>query len=212
MKTTRLTAVLALALALSNPLRAQDVALKTNLLYDATLTANLGIEVALAPQWTLDLSANLNAWQMPSDILLKHFLLQPEVRYWLCNKFSGHFLALHAHAGAMNVGHFGKEPVYLGHRFYDLDDLRAEGWFVGGGIAYGYDWVLSRHWNIEAEIGLGYTHFTYDKLCYDCHYGDCSYCGDMCMQEGDCKGVHSENNHYNYFGITKLALSIVYLF
>ena len=212
MKTTRLTAVLALALALSNPLRAQDVALKTNLLYDATLTANLGIEVALAPQWTLDLSANLNAWQMPSDILLKHFLLQPEVRYWLCNKFSGHFLALHAHAGAMNVGHFGKEPVYLGHRFYDLDDLRAEGWFVGGGIAYGYDWVLSKHWNIEAEIGLGYTHFTYDKLCYDCHYGDCSYCGDMCMQDGDCKGVHSENNHYNYFGITKLALSIVYLF
>lgn len=124
-------------------------------------------------------------------------------------------MAIHAHSGIMNIGHFGSEPVYFGHRFSDLAKLRAEGWFVGGGLAYGYDWVLSKHWNIEFEIGLGYNHFAYDKLCYDCHYGGadgCCCCSNLCMQEGDRKGVHSENNHYNYFGITKLALSVVWVF
>ena len=35
---------------------AQEVALKTNLFYDATATANLGAEVAVAPRWSIDLS------------------------------------------------------------------------------------------------------------------------------------------------------------
>ena len=41
-------------------LSAQDMAVKTNLLYDATTTFNLGAEFRLAPKWTLDLSANYN--------------------------------------------------------------------------------------------------------------------------------------------------------
>ena len=40
--------------------QAQEVAVKTNLLYDATTTFNLGAEFCLAPKWTLDLSANYN--------------------------------------------------------------------------------------------------------------------------------------------------------
>ncbi|MCM1021712.1 MAG: DUF3575 domain-containing protein, partial [Muribaculum sp.] len=43
---------------------AQDAAVKTNLLYDAALmTANAGVEVRLAPKWTLDVSGNINAWE-----------------------------------------------------------------------------------------------------------------------------------------------------
>lgn len=41
-------------------LSAQNVAIKTNLLYDATTTFNLSAEIGLTPQWTLDLSANYN--------------------------------------------------------------------------------------------------------------------------------------------------------
>lgn len=36
------------------PAVAQKVALKTNLLYDATSTMNLGFEFGLSPKWTLD--------------------------------------------------------------------------------------------------------------------------------------------------------------
>ena len=34
---------------------AQKVALKSNLLYDATTTLNLGLEIGLARKWTLEL-------------------------------------------------------------------------------------------------------------------------------------------------------------
>ena len=37
---------------------AQKVAVKTNLLYDATSTINLGVEFALTPKWTLDVAGN----------------------------------------------------------------------------------------------------------------------------------------------------------
>ena len=43
-----------------NIAKAQDFALKTNVLYDATATINLGAEVGLAPKWTFDLSGNYN--------------------------------------------------------------------------------------------------------------------------------------------------------
>ena len=59
MKIRLLTAVL--AILCSTAVFGQKAALKTNLLYDAGLTLNGGIEFRMAPKWTFDLSANLNA-------------------------------------------------------------------------------------------------------------------------------------------------------
>ena len=39
---------------------AQKVALKSNLLYDATTTMNLGLEIGLVRKWTLDIPVNYN--------------------------------------------------------------------------------------------------------------------------------------------------------
>ena len=63
-------------------------------LYDLTTTINLGAEVRLAPKWTLDLSGNYNAWSFKNDKKWKHWMAQPEARYWLCEAFNGHFLGL----------------------------------------------------------------------------------------------------------------------
>lgn len=43
---------------------AQKVALKSNLLYDATTTMNLGLEIGLACKWTLDIPVNYNPWKL----------------------------------------------------------------------------------------------------------------------------------------------------
>ena len=77
---------------------AQQVGIKTNLLYDAALSPNLGIEIQTAPRWSFDLSGNLNAWTVKGH-KWKHWLVQPEMRYWLCEGFAGHFFAVHALAG-----------------------------------------------------------------------------------------------------------------
>ncbi len=99
MKTnTRFKALLFLFLVLGSiSAKGQDVAVKTNLLYDiAAFTANAGVEVGLAPRWTLDVSANYNGWTLSGDRRWKHWLVQPEARYWFCDRFAGHFIAGHA--------------------------------------------------------------------------------------------------------------------
>ena len=62
--------------------KAQKVALKSNLLYDATTTMNLGLEFGLARKWTLDVPVNYNPWKLDNGRRLRHWGIQPEVRYW----------------------------------------------------------------------------------------------------------------------------------
>ena len=40
------------------------IALRTNLLYDATLSPNLGVEVRVDSAWTVGLLAGINAWDV----------------------------------------------------------------------------------------------------------------------------------------------------
>ena len=74
------------------PAVAQKVAMKTNLLYDATSTMNLGFEFGLSPKWTLDVSGNYNPWTFSKNKKWQHWLVQPEARYWFCNKMMGSFI------------------------------------------------------------------------------------------------------------------------
>lgn len=175
-------------------LRAQDVALKTNLIYDALLSPTVGVEVGLAPQWTADLSGTINAWSV-NDHRWKQWNLQPEIRYWFCQRFAGHFVGAHVIGGQYNFGNLKNNIKFLGTDFSKLTDQRYQGWMIGAGIAYGYSWILSRHWNLEAEIGIGWIYTRSDVY-------NCSNCG---------KKVRSNVPH-NYVGPTKAALNIIYAF
>ena len=108
-----LTILLALMTSLSWTSLAQDVALKTNGLYWLATTPNVGLEVALSRKVTLDLSAAYNPWTFKDDKKMRFWLAQPEVKYWLCEKFEGHFIGVHLH-GAQYFGGF-KEKRYDGY-------------------------------------------------------------------------------------------------
>ena len=113
---------------------AQETAVKTNLLYDATTTPNIGVEVGIGKKSTVNNIAK------------------------------------------------------------GVKDYRYQGSFAGIGATYGYQWILSRHFNIEAEIGVGYNHVWYDKYpCYEC-------------------GSKIADGGSNYLGITKLGISLLYIF
>lgn len=173
-------------------LQAQKVSLKTNLLYDATTTPNLGIEVGLGRKHTAQLFYGINPFRFSSNETkqLRHWLLMPEYRYWFCEKFNGHFLGIHLMGGQFNIGGIDiPNPI-----FKNLKNRRYEGWYAGGGITYGYQWMLSRHWNLEASLGLGYDRIHYKQF-------DCRECAPL-DREAD----------KNYFGPTKLALSLMYCF
>lgn len=173
---------------------AQTAGVKTNLLSDVALSPNVGVEFKSAPKWTLELSGSLNAWTVDGH-KWKHWLVQPEVRYWFCEAFSGHFVGAHLLGGQYNLGNLNLNFKFLGTDFSRLRDHRYEGWGVGAGIAYGYAWVLGRHWNLEAEIGVGYIYTEADKY-------TCAECG---------RAIERKIPHH-YVGPTKAAINIVYLF
>lgn len=174
---------------------AQNVVVKTNLLYDITATANLGIEFKVAPKWTVDISGNLNAWTFSDNKKWKHWVLQPEARYWLCERFNGHFVGAHLVGGIYNMGNWNTGFTFLGTDFGQLKEHRYEGWLVGAGIAYGYHWMLGRHWSVEAEIGIGYVYTQADKY-------ECPRCGEQL----------ENNKPHHYVGPTKAAVNLIYVF
>ncbi|MBQ1699717.1 MAG: DUF3575 domain-containing protein [Bacteroidales bacterium] len=176
----------------------QTVALKTNLLYDATATVNAGLELGMAPQWTIDLNGNYNGWSTGGIKKWEHILVNPEVRYWLCERFAGHFFGLHAIGQQFNIGGLDFGAKILGTDFSLLKDHLYKGWGLGAGIGYGYDFVLGKHWNLELEAGLGYVYTRYNSYLHECK--DCA------------RKVSDIENSHNYFGPTKAAINIVYLF
>lgn len=178
----------------SLPAGAQDIAVKTNVLYDATATVNAGVEIGVAPKWTIDLSGNLNAWSKNDHTKWKHWMIQPEARYWFCDRFSRYFIGAHLIGGAFNFGNINNDISFLGTDFSVLTDKRYQGYAFGGGVAYGFAFVLSRHLNLELEAGFGY-------MCLDYETYECDGCG---RKVGD--GIH------HYVGPTKAAINLVYVF
>lgn len=180
---------------MSGTARGQSLAVKTNLVSDAVLSPNVGVEAGIAPRWTLDVEWQMNAWTMSGGRRWKHWAVQPEVRYWFCDRFSGHFVGAHVHGGQYNIGGVDGRVSLLGTDFRKPKDTRYQGWFAGAGVAYGYAWILGRHWNIEAEVGVGYSYTRFDRY-------PCANCGNKL----------EENNTHHYVGPTKAAVNVVYLF
>ena len=52
-----------------------------------------------------------------------------------------------------------------------------------------------KHWNLEAELGVGYVYSKADKF-------NCAQCGDKL----------EDDKAHNYVGPTKAALNLVYVF
>lgn len=191
-----------LIVAVAAGLRAQEMAVKTNLLYDATTTPNLGIEAGVGKKHTLQLFYGLNPWKFDSQShgqrYVNHWLLMPEYRWWPCTKFNGHFFGVHLMGGQFNAA---SVDIPLPGFFFSGDNIRSgvkdtryEGSFAGGGVTYGYQWILNRHWNLEAEIGVGYNRIWYDRYpCYKC-------------------GAKIASGKSNYAGVTKAGISLLYIF
>lgn len=168
-------------------LRAQEVALKTNLLHDATTTLNLGLEVGLTKKWTIDLSGDLNPWTFGDNRKWKHWLAQGEARYWLCERFYGHFFGIHAGGGEFNISR-------LSFPWPQIDkNYRYEGQAIMAGISYGYAWILGQRWNLEATIGFGVVHADYKRF-------DCPHCG-----------TYQEKSKKTFFSPTRAGISLIYI-
>ena len=134
--------------------RRRFFALKTNLLGDVALCANLGFEVELWPHWSLDVPV----WYSPYDITkrwrIRLLATQPEVRYWLRDAGVGHYFGVHTSVVGFNVS-FGGD-----FRYQDPNHAA-----FGVGVGYGFAFHLdkTRRWSLEAQIGAGYLSYKWIK-------------------------------------------------
>lgn len=139
---------------------AQQWAVKTNLLYWAATTPNIGAEVALSDHSTLGATVNWNPWTIGSDNKIQHWFIRPEYRYWFSGKYTRFFLGAHLMGGGFEVGGF-KLPL-LGHRLLTgLPYNYYKGSFFAGGVSLGYAFYLSPRLNLELSAGLGLARISY---------------------------------------------------
>lgn len=196
MRTIKLLLVTGLLLTIGTTLRGQvpvdrneiylpKFGLKTNALVLASSTFSVGFEVGLAKKLTLEVMGSYNPWKF-KDFQLKHWLVQPELRYWLCERFRGSFFGAHVYYGQMQLHNL--KVLKMEHYHYD-------GYSIGAGLSYGYQWMISKRWSMEATVGFGYSRMKYDK--YD-------------EPERSVERWHDIDYHY-FFAPTKIGLSFIYM-
>ena len=168
------------------------MALKTNLLYDAVLLPNLGLEFYLGRGWSI--AGNWMYTWLKSDRRHRYHRIYGgdlEVRRWLSygkKPLTGHHVGLYGQLLTYDLEWGGKG--YLGGR-----------WSYGGGIAYGYSAPIGRRLNLDFTIGVGYLggeYFEYvPKGWCETHQKEC-YLWQATRQR-------------RWFGPTKAEVSLVWL-
>ncbi len=166
-------------------------ALKVDLLYGlATFTPNISAEAALSRRSTIELSYSNNPWnykaRLPQNKKLLHGIARLEYRYWLCERFSGHFLGAHALYSEYNISGWNIPLLFdKDHRY------KGNAW--GGGISYGYNLPIGKRWNVEFVAGAGVVRMKYDRY-------SCLTCS-----------TDAEPFTQTWFGPTNLGINLVFL-
>jgi len=162
------------------------LALSTNMLHNLTTSMNLGIEAALWRKMTLDLPVTLNPWtyDKQENNKFKFILFQPELRFWTCEAFNGHFFGIHGHYAYYNA----QLPFFP----ETMNQNRFEGQLMGAGISYGMQLIIGKRWGMELTIGAGYAKLSYNR--YPCQ---------SCAKQ-------SESETQDYWGVTRAGLKFVY--
>ena len=125
------------------------MAVKTNLLYDAVLIPDIGVEFCLGKNWSV--AGNwMYAW-WKSDRKHNYWRIyggDVELRRWFGRRavekpFSGHHVGLYGQIVTYDFELGGKG--YLGDK-----------WSYGGGVAYGYSLPVGHRFNVDFTLGIGY--------------------------------------------------------
>ena len=164
-----------------------SVALKSNLLYDAVLVPNLGVEVKVYDNWTVYGDLMYAGWNIkPVHFYWNLYGLQFGTRRYFGQMASqrsmtGHHLGVYCQALAydLQAGNLGQQTPVIN---------------MGTGIEYGYSLPISPSLNLDVEIGVGYLTGKYHEYVVD----DEHYTWRGIVQR-------------QWFGPTKASVSLVWL-
>ena len=180
-------------MALSLTTRAQDanmghhdmVHLTTNLLYDAALVPNVGVEYAFGRRWSARAHGMYAWWSNDS----RH-------RYW---RLSGGSLELRRWLGS-NVDAFELKGHHVGayagaYRYdFELGNTGNKSDFnYSVGLSYGYSMPIGRKLSLDMGLSFGYIGGEYTKYEYNDNYY-----------------IRLADMRRNYVGVTRAEVSLVW--
>lgn len=178
-------------LSLTVGVRAQNLALKTNMLYDVALLPNVGVEVLLGKQWTAGLDG-FCTW-LSSDN--KHRYWQGYGGYFTIRKYLGSMPSFYGKGMGDGSHHLG---AYVLGLTYDVEwggtGYQAARFGFGGGLEYGYALPVGRSLMLDFSLGVGF-------------------------QDGEYKEYEPQDGHYvwqstrkrHWFGPTKAEISLKWM-
>lgn len=178
--------------AVGRPVSEFSFAVKTNLLADLVTAVNLGVEVPLGEDFSVNAHFTFPWWTAGpygNKYALQLLDAEGELRWWFAKgeeRFEGHYLALQ--------GSGGKFDLQWGR---DIGCYQCYNWGVG--LSYGYAMSLGKHLNMEFALTLGYLAIDYQ------HYVPSP---DWSVLLRD----NSKMGTLHYFGPTSLKVSLVYPF
>ena len=178
--------------AVGRPVSEFSFAVKTNLPADLVTAVNLGVEVPLGENFSLNAHFTFPWWTAGpygNKYALQMLDAEGELRWWFApgeERLQGHYVALQ--------GGGGKFDLQWGR---DIGCYQCYNWGVG--LSYGYSMSLSEHWNLEFALTLGYLAIDYQ------HYVPSPDWSVLIRDDAKAGVLH-------YFGPTGLKVSLVYPF
>lgn len=172
-----------------------NLAIRTNLLYDAAAIPNIGFECNLGKRFSV--SADwMYAWWKKDDIgwFWRTYGGELAIKKWFGKNsserlFTGHHIGLYAQCLTYDFALNGRGQIGGD----DEKSLFGKANY-GGGIEYGYSLPVSKHINFDFSVGVGYFEGQYKEY----------------QSEEDCY-VWQSTKYRHWVGPTKLQISLVYL-
>lgn len=163
--------------------------IKTNLLPWALLDMNIAVEFEMGRHLSFSLPFYYSAadWFSVQN-KFRVMGVQPELRFWFRDNFSGPFLAAHGTLGYYNIA--------LQDKPFRVQDRDGKTPAYGGGFNFGWKFRLDPHgsdrWGLELSVGGGYLNLDYD-LFYNVQ-----------------NGRYSTSEKLDYFGLDHASFALTY--
>lgn len=122
------------------PLKAQRMALTSNLLEDAVLTPNLGLDIVVADRQSIAFDVSFAPYKLTEKFHNKHMAIRAGYKYWFSQALYAHFISIDGVVSSSDV-RIGK--------------LGARDEYLGLGVGYGYSFIVNKRLNIVPNMGIG---------------------------------------------------------
>lgn len=164
------------------PLKAQRMALTSNLLEDAVLTPNLGLDIVVADRQSIAFDVSFAPYKLSEKFHNKHMALRAGYKYWFSQALYAHYLSIDGVVSSSDVR---------------IGSLGARDEYIALGVGYGYSFIISKRLNIVPNLGIG--------LAYGSRYDGTDH------MAGPNEGIHATSTVRFMPVVTRLAVTIQYV-